>query len=119
MPEIKFDRQKHRDSDANAKVIEWANVTENDTCEPYKLQGQGGGLCSLQAEGTFGTVVIALGGSNNGAQYHDRNDIENNPIAIGDGGGLVEVSTGALYVRPYPKSGAGGTVTITLVERRQ
>ena len=97
-------------------IVTWANIQPGDTINPVRLNGFGASSACLQVEGTFGGATARLDGSNDGTTYYDLKDIAAATIGL-TVGGLVDLSTGALFLRPDVQGGAGYALNYTLVCR--
>lgn len=96
-----------------AQKYTWTPVTNADTCVAVScptLRDK-----SIQVAGTFGSVSVALHGSNDGTNYAALSDPAGNVIAI-TAAGIVQIGQITHYIKPVG-SGGGGTqsVTITVV----
>lgn len=95
--------------------VTWSTLTENDTATAWS-----GGVMypnkSVQAEGTFGTVVIE-GSNNSGSNYETLTDEQGGDVSfVADGIRKIEENTE--LIRPSVSSGTGVSVNVTIIASR-
>jgi hypothetical protein len=93
----------------------WTGLTTNDTGVPFKMV-EFADRC-VQITGTFGGATVNIKGSNDGTNYDFLTDPQGNNIAktVQSAEAITECME---YLRPDVSGGAGTSVTITLVARR-
>ncbi|MEM9107583.1 MAG: hypothetical protein AAGC96_18200 [Pseudomonadota bacterium] len=69
---------------------------------------------SMQATGNFGGGTLTVEVSNDGTNFFPLSTLEGSPAPTLTSDGLVEMSTGARYIRPSLAGGSGGSVTAIL-----
>lgn len=97
-------------------VIAWADLSTADTAVKYRVPGTVGAIASIQFTGTFGGATLVLQGSNDGTNFATIKDVNGDNVSV-TAAGLVDFSTGALYLRPSSSGGTGDNVDVTMVLR--
>lgn len=69
---------------------------------------------SVQAIGTWGGGTLTIEVSNDGTNFFPLTLLDGNAAPTLSADGLIEMSTGANYIRPNFQGGAGGSIDIIL-----
>lgn len=85
------------------QTVTWEALGDNETGATLRVNPAGLALSTVTMTGTFGGTVY-LEGSNDGTNFYSLRDVRGNLIEL-TAAGLVELSTGARYIRA--RSGAG------------
>lgn len=112
-PTITYAPNGHRQI---AQVV-WASLANGDTGDPVQLPGYADG--SVQITGAaFGGGTLTMQASNDGTNYEAMTDPQGNDIAK-TAADLEQITEIARYIRPSLAGGAAGSVTVTMIVRRQ
>lgn len=69
---------------------------------------------SIQAVGAFGGGTVTIEVSNDGTNYFPLSLLDGTAAPTLSADGLIEISTGAKYIRPVLAGSSGGTINILL-----
>ena len=100
---------------AAGAVFLWETVTGDDTGEPLQLNGMAGLAVCVQMTGTFGAAVT-MQGSVDGTNWATLKTVDGSDAEL-TAAGLLEIATGARYIRPSAASGVSD-VDVYLASRR-
>lgn len=95
-------------------IVQWLNVTENDTCESY--EDGGGSDKSIHIVGSFGGGSVSLLGSNDGTNFPILKDLEGNAITASSEI-ITTVRDNVLYFKPGQPGGTSVSVNIHLLSK--
>ena len=102
-------------SGANGAVFLWETVTGDDTGAPLELNGMAGLAVAVQITGTFGAAVT-MQGSIDGTNWATLKTVDGADASLSSAG-LLEIATGARYIRPSAASSVSD-VDVYLASRR-
>lgn len=94
----------------------WEGLSTGDTASPLTIDGTMGAIGSVQVTGTFGGATVVLQVSNDGTNWVTIKSLLGLDVSL-TAAGLVEFSTGALFLRPAISGGTGDDVDVTVVLR--
>ena len=97
-------------------LVKWENIQPGDTIIPVRLNGYGAMAACLQIDGTFGGATTGFQGSNDNVDYFNLTNLAGAAIAL-TAAGLVDLSTGALFLRPAITGGAAYAINYYLMAR--
>lgn len=104
------------DQQYDAVRLLWTPVTENDTPVSKSVVGQKGINGSIQVNGTFGGMTMALHGSNDDTNYFVLKDLQGNDISF-TAAGLKEFTTACAFLKPVRTGGTSASLTVTVMMR--
>jgi hypothetical protein len=104
----------YRNDDAIA--VQWANITEADTCVAYEGFHEYSDR-SVQVQGAFGGASVSIQGSNDAENYHTLNDPFGSLLSFSTGG-LRQVLEYVRRVQPAISGGSGASITVTVLAKR-
>lgn len=98
--------------------VTWSNVSNADTAAPYKPRLSSGAIGNVEFSGTFGSATATLGSRNlDSGVLTTLKDMVGTNISLTDVG-MVDFSTGALWIAPEFAGGTGSqSLTVTMVLR--
>lgn len=99
----------------NPRVI-WEALATGDTINPFVMSQQYGLAASIQISGTFGGATVKVQISNDNVSYYDMEDVTGTPVST-TSGGLYEVSTAAVYIKPVVTSGSANDIDVIIAFR--
>lgn len=94
----------------------WSAVTEGDTPLSQVLVGQKGINGSIQVNGTFGGMTMALHGSNDDTNYFVLKDLQGNDISF-TAAGLKDFTAACAFIKPVRTGGTSASLTVTVIMR--
>lgn len=101
---------------ASIRSAEWAAVTSADPAIPYRPPYVMSAVATVQISGTFGGATVTFEGSNDGVTYFPLKDMSGVEISL-TAAGLVDFSTGALFVKPVVTGGTAESINVILAVR--
>lgn len=104
------------DQQYDAVRLLWTPVTENDAPVSKSVVGQKGINGSIQVNGTFGGMTMALHGSNNDINYFVLKDLQGNDLSF-TAAGLKDFTTACAFLKPVRTGGTSASLTVTVIMR--
>ena len=105
-----------RAQNIRSHLLKWTEVTDGDTCNPFKIDGQDAALGSIQVTGAFGGATVTLQASIDGTNYVTVNDVSGDAVSF-TAAGLAEFSVTALHIKPVITGGSESDVDISVLLR--
>lgn len=95
---------------------QWSLVT-GDSGDPIRFPAGMSLGAALQAVGTWGGGTLTIEVSNDGATFFPLTTLDGSAAPTLSADGVIEVSTGAKFIRPSFAGGSGGAIDVLLFAR--